>query len=182
DAVGSDDKIVKMTRPVADRPQGEPTKAASALAGFPGEEFGALLKRLPSYGRLAWALARDKRISRVRRAAVLAAAAYVVSPIDLVPGLIPVVGQLDDLAVALAGIRVALGGLPPEARSAAISAAGLSDDDLATDLRTTGAIAGWLARSSVRVTGKVASTAVRGGRALTRTGINAIGAIRRRRR
>ena len=146
------------------------------MADFPGDEFGALLKRLPKYARLAWALARDKRIARGRRAAVLAAAAYVVSPIDLVPGIIPVVGQLDDLAVALAGIRVALGGLPVEARSAAVSAAGLSDEDLTTDLRTTGAIAGWLARSSVRVTGKVAATALRGGKALAR---GAIASVRR---
>lgn len=148
------------------------------MAEFPKDEFGALLKRLPSYGRLAWALASDKRISRGRRAAVLAAAAYVVSPIDLVPGFIPVVGQLDDLAIALAGIRVALGGLPPEARSAAVAAAGLSDDDLATDLRTTGAIAGWLARSGARLTIMAASTALRGGKVLAR---GAIAAVRRRR-
>lgn len=148
------------------------------MADFPKDEFAALLKRLPNYGRLAWSLARDKRLSKVRRAAVLAAAAYVVSPIDMVPGFIPVVGQLDDLFIALTGIRLALGGLPVEARSAAMSAAGLSDDDLATDVRTTGAIAGWLARSGARVATTVASTAARGGAALAR---GAMAAVRRQR-
>jgi uncharacterized membrane protein YkvA (DUF1232 family) len=150
----------------------------SVVAGFPRDEFGALLKRLPNYGRLAWALAGDKRLSRVRRVAVMAAAAYVVSPIDLVPGIIPVVGQLDDLLIALTAIRMALGGLSPAVRAERLAAAGLTDEDLAKDLRTTGAIAGWLARSAVRVTGKVASSAVRGGQAVAR---GAIAAIRRRR-
>ena len=60
----------------------------------------ALVRRLPGYGRLAWRLARDPRLSRRRRTAVAAAAAYLISPIDLVPGIIPVAGQLDDAAVA----------------------------------------------------------------------------------
>jgi uncharacterized membrane protein YkvA (DUF1232 family) len=108
----------------------------------------------------------------------MAAAAYVVSPIDLLPGIIPVVGQLDDLLIALTAIRLALAGLSPEVRAKSLAAAGLSDADLAADLRTTGALAKWLARSGVRVTGKVAATAVRGGTALAR---GALSAIRRRR-
>ena len=118
--------------------------------GFPREEFGALIRRMPRYARLAWALARDPRLSRVRRAAVLAGAAYLVSPIDLVPGIIPVVGQLDDLAVALTAIRFALNGLRPAVRAEQLAAVGLAPPDLDADLRTTGAIARWLGRSGVR--------------------------------
>jgi uncharacterized membrane protein YkvA (DUF1232 family) len=136
------------------------------MADFPRDDFGALLRRLPNYGRLAWALARDKRLSRLRRAAVLAAAAYVVSPIDLVPGLIPVVGQLDDLALALAAIRLALAGLSPEVRAARLAGAGLTSVDLDADVRTTGAIAAWLGRSGVRVTRRIASSALDSARTL----------------
>lgn len=118
---------------------------------FPREAFGALIRRLPSYGRLAWALARDPRLSRARRAAVLAGAAYVLSPIDLVPGIIPVVGQLDDVLVALGAIRFALKGLKPELRTQALTAANLTQADLDADLRTTGVIAVWLGRSGVRI-------------------------------
>lgn len=131
--------------------------------GFPRDEFGALLKRLPSYARLAWALARDPRLSRVRRAAVLAAAAYVVSPIDLVPGIIPVAGQLDDLAIALVAIRLALDGLKPAVRAERLASVGLTQADLDADLRTTGAIATWLARSGVRIVRQVASEGLRAG-------------------
>ena len=124
---------------------------AAERTGFPREEFGALVRRLPKYGRLAWALARDPRLSRVRRAAVLAAAAYVVSPIDLVPGVIPVAGQLDDLLIALAAIRLALDGLKPEVRAERLAAAGLSQDDVATDFRTAVDIGRWMGRTGLRL-------------------------------
>ena len=133
---------------------------------------------MPKYAKLAWALARDKRLSKVRRAAVLAAAGYVVSPIDLVPGVIPLVGQLDDLAIALAAIRLALAGLKPEVRAEKLAAAGLTERDLANDVRTTGAIANWLGRSGVRIARTATSTAITGGRAAARA---VIGEIRRRR-
>lgn len=130
--------------------------------GFPTAEFGALLKRLPRYARLAWTLGRDPRLSRTRRAALLAAAAYVASPIDVVPGIIPVLGQLDDMAVALSAIRFALGGLPPEARAASLAEAGLTQADLDADVRATGEIAGWLARSGWKVGRRVASVGLKG--------------------
>src|SRR5919106_1659661 len=107
---------------------------------FPRDEVAALLRRFPRYARLAWELARDPRLSRARRAAVLAAAAYLISPIDLVPGIIPVAGQLDDLAIALPAIRLALDGLRPEWRAERLAAVGLNRSDIDADLHTTGAI------------------------------------------
>lgn len=133
---------------------------APAPDGFPREDFGRLVRRLPSYGRLAWALARDPRLSRVRRAAVMAAAAYVVSPIDVVPGIIPVAGQLDDLLIALAAIRFALDGLKPEFRAERLAAAGMSQDDVSADFRTTVNIGKWMGRSGVRVGRRLATSAL----------------------
>jgi uncharacterized membrane protein YkvA (DUF1232 family) len=127
---------------------------------FPRDEFGALVRRMPSYARLAWALARDPRLSRARRAAVLAAAAYVISPIDFVPGIIPVAGQLDDLLIALGAIRLALDGLKPEFRAERLAAAGMTQADLDADLRATGAIAGWMARAGLRTGRRVAAAAL----------------------
>jgi uncharacterized membrane protein YkvA (DUF1232 family) len=148
------------------------TRANGVLAGFPREEFSGLVRRLPSYARLAWALARDPRLSRARRAAVLAGAAYVLSPIDLVPGIIPVAGQLDDVAVALGAIRIALGGLKPEYRAKQLAAAGLSQAQLDADLKATGTVAWWIGKSGVRVAAKIvtttAATASDVGRALYR--------------
>jgi len=132
---------------------------------FPRDELARLIRRLPGYGRLAWALARDPRISRARRAAVLAAAAYVISPIDLIPGIIPVAGQLDDLLIALGAIRLALDGLKPEWRAQQLAAAGLTQLDLDADFETAKSLAAWMVRSGVRVGRHVITTAVEvGGR------------------
>lgn len=142
--------------------------SSKAADDFPGEAFGALIRRLPSYVRLAWALARDPRLSRTRRAAVLVGAAYVLSPIDFVPGIIPVVGQLDDVVVALGAIRIALNGLKPEFRAEKLAAANLTQADLDADLRTTGAIAAWLARSGFRIGVRLSRGVVDVGRRLIR--------------
>lgn len=148
------------------------------VADFPRDEFSALMRRLPRYGRLAWALARDPRLSRVRRAAVLAAAGYVISPVDLVPGVIPVLGQLDDLFVALTAIRLGLNGLRPEWRAERLAAAGLSQGDIEADLKATGRITVWLGRSGVRVGQGLATGVVRTGRDI---GGRMLGALNRAR-
>ena len=107
-----------------------------------------MLRRLPAYLRLAWGLGRDPLLSRARRAAILAAAGYLASPIDLVPEVIPVLGQLDDLAVAIVALRLALDGLHPERRRMHLEAVGLVEADLADDLRTIGATTAWIARAA----------------------------------
>lgn len=129
---------------------------------FPTDRFAALVRRFPAYARLAWRLSRDERLTRGRRAAVLGAAAYLASPIDLIPGIIPFAGQLDDAAVALLGLRFALRGLPSEARAEHLEAVGIAEWDLDHDLVTVRRGAGWLARRG----GKLA---LRGGRAVGRT-------------
>jgi len=131
---------------------------------FPRDEFSALLRRMPKYGKLALALARHPRLSRVRRAAVVAAAAYVFSPIDLVPGFIPVVGQLDDLLVAIAAIRFALEGLRPEFRAEVMANAGLTSADLDDDFHTTTRIGMWIGRAGIRATETVGKVAFEFGR------------------
>ena len=129
---------------------------------FPRERIAAVFRRLPAYLRLSWRLARDPLLSRARRAAVIGAAGYLASPIDLVPGVIPVLGQLDDLAVALAAIRLALSGLSPERRRVHLDAVGLADEDLTADLRTVWATTTWLLRAGARTTARAAKA---GGRA-----------------
>jgi hypothetical protein len=90
---------------------------------------------------------------------VLAAGAYLVSPVDLVPGIIPVVGQLDDVAIVLAALRFALGGLDEDARRVHLDTVGVAEKDLSDDLDTVGATAAWLARTG----GRVGARAIRQG-------------------
>lgn len=55
------------------------------------------IRQLPSYLRLLIGLLKDGRVSRLDRLLVLAAAAYLVSPLDFIPDLIPFLGEVDDL-------------------------------------------------------------------------------------
>ena len=55
-------------------------------------------------------LATDPRVSRADKIAAGMAAAYLVSPVDLVPDWIPGVGQADDLAVIAMALRRLLHG------------------------------------------------------------------------
>jgi uncharacterized membrane protein YkvA (DUF1232 family) len=114
-----------------------------------------MVHRMPNYLKLSWRLGKDPLLSRARRAAVIAAAGYVVSPVDLVPGFIPILGQLDDIAVALLALRLALDGLHPDRRRAHLEAVGLDDAHLADDLRTVGATTAWIARSGIRLSVRV---------------------------
>ena len=69
--------------------------------------------------------ARDPRVPWYAKAAAMAVAAYAVSPIDLIPDFIPVVGYLDDLVLVPLGVRLAVRLVPEELmrefRSAAVS-------------------------------------------------------------
>lgn len=58
--------------------------------------------------------ARDPRTPWPARALALLVLAYALSPIDLIPDPIPVLGQLDDLLIVPAGLWLALRLIPPE--------------------------------------------------------------------
>jgi uncharacterized membrane protein YkvA (DUF1232 family) len=105
-------------------------------------EFGPLwdlIKRLPTYVRLSAAMARDPRVPKVAKGSLVLGGIYAVSPIDLIPGLIPVAGQLDDLYVVLTGLQQAIRLSPALVVEEHLAAVGLTqtsvNDDLAT-LRT----------------------------------------------
>jgi uncharacterized membrane protein YkvA (DUF1232 family) len=141
---------------------------------FPRARFVALVARVPRYLRLALRLAGEPRLSRSRRAGVLAAAAYLASPVDAIPGLIPVVGQLDDLAVALFALRAALRSLDPEVRAAQLAAVGLTPEDLDHDLGTLAVTAGWMARRGIAVGRRLAVLAGTASLAAARAGAGGV--------
>jgi uncharacterized membrane protein YkvA (DUF1232 family) len=58
--------------------------------------------------------ARDPRVRWPAKAVAVAVAAYALSPIDLIPDFIPVLGQLDELVILPLGIILAVRLIPPE--------------------------------------------------------------------
>lgn len=61
-----------------------------------------------------WRAARDPRTPWLARVLALAIAAYAVSPIDLIPDFIPVLGYMDDLVLVPLGIWLVVRLIPPE--------------------------------------------------------------------
>ena len=59
-----------------------------------------LLRALPALARMIGRLVLDPALPRSAKLALLAAAVYLVSPFDLIPDFIPIVGYLDDVLVA----------------------------------------------------------------------------------
>jgi uncharacterized membrane protein YkvA (DUF1232 family) len=94
-----------------------------------------VVKRLPRYAKVAGAMATDDRVPATAKAYLVAGGVYLVSPIDLIPGIIPVAGQIDDLYVVLTGLQQACRITPPTVVEAHFAAAGLRpgivDEDLA---------------------------------------------------
>jgi uncharacterized membrane protein YkvA (DUF1232 family) len=96
--------------------------------------FLPIASRAPLYGRLLFALATDPRVPAARKALLGLAAAYVVSPIDLVPERLPVVGALDDVAVVVLSVDVFLQGLPEELVDEKLAELGIPRSELDADL------------------------------------------------
>jgi uncharacterized membrane protein YkvA (DUF1232 family) len=59
-----------------------------------------LLRAVPSLVRMIGRLVRDPSLPRTVKIALAAAAVYLVSPIDLVPDVVPFVGYVDDVLLA----------------------------------------------------------------------------------
>src|SRR3954454_5964168 len=57
---------------------------------------------------------RDPRVPWYAKALAVAIAAYALSPIDMIPDFIPVLGYLDDLIIIPAGVALVVRLIPPE--------------------------------------------------------------------
>ncbi|KJC56753.1 membrane protein [Bradyrhizobium sp. LTSPM299] len=75
------------------------------------KEWARNLKR-DSYA--LYLASRDPRVPWYAKALAVAIAAYALSPIDLIPDFIPVIGYLDDLILLPLGIWLAVSLVPPD--------------------------------------------------------------------
>ncbi len=80
----------------------------------------AAVKRLKTWARsirrdlmVLYLAGRDPRVPWYAKALALATAAYALSPIDLIPDFIPILGYLDDLIIVPLGILLTLRLIPP---------------------------------------------------------------------
>jgi uncharacterized membrane protein YkvA (DUF1232 family) len=76
--------------------------------------FFQLLTHLPSFVRLFARLIKDPRVSASSKLVVAGILAYLILPTDLVPDFFVGIGQLDDLAVIIGGLKLFLSLCPSE--------------------------------------------------------------------
>jgi uncharacterized membrane protein YkvA (DUF1232 family) len=61
---------------------------------------------LPSFAKLFFALLVDPRVSLWAKGLLIGATVYAVTPMDFIPDIVPVLGEMDDLAIFLTGCRM----------------------------------------------------------------------------
>jgi uncharacterized membrane protein YkvA (DUF1232 family) len=89
-------------------------KATGIVKQLGWRGFFQLIAHLPSFLKLFSRLIEDARVPLTSKLLLVGLLAYVVLPADLVPDFLIGVGQLDDLAVILGGLRLFLSLCPPQ--------------------------------------------------------------------
>ena len=93
-----------------------------------------LVVKLPTYARMVWGILRDPRTPIGLKGMLAAALAYVVMPVDLIPDVIPILGQADDLTVLLLVLDLFIQNAPAEVRAEHTARANDGTADLDRDL------------------------------------------------
>ena len=98
--------------------------------------FIPIATRATAYGRLILELAADGRVPWSRKMVLGIAAAYIVSPVDLVPDWVPLIGRIDDVMVTILALDLFLEGIPRELMIEKMYALGIDGRELERDLDT----------------------------------------------
>ncbi len=75
------------------------------LLRFRPQNLLSLLYHLPNFLKLFWRLLKDPRVGLGPKLLLSLIAAYVFMPADILPDLVPVLGQLDDILVVFLGLK-----------------------------------------------------------------------------
>ena len=100
----------------------------------------SLAQRIRIESHTVWLAARDPRTPLFAKLVGLLVAAYALSPIDLIPDFIPVLGLLDDLILVPLGFWLVLRLMPPAVIARARQRAAAQRGRLPRNLKVAGAI------------------------------------------
>jgi uncharacterized membrane protein YkvA (DUF1232 family) len=92
----------------------EPARPATTDETPPQTDIKEFILLAPRLIKLLWKLMRDPRVPARSKATLIVLAAYLVSPIDLIPDAIPGLGQIDDLFLAAFALDQVLNRVPEE--------------------------------------------------------------------
>jgi len=108
-----------------------------------------VLVEVPRHGKLAYCLLRDERVPRAPKAVLLAALGVIVSPIDF-PAWIPVLGELDILALGILAVQTFIEACPEDIRREHEAGLSAKDSIFDRDMHDTMAAARHGARRAVK--------------------------------
>lgn len=114
-----------------------------------------VIARIPRYIKLGWRLMKEPAVSGRGKAALGGGLAYALSPIDPIPGFIPIIGQLDDLAALVLGVRTALRSAPPDVAEGHLREVGFTWATIERDVVTLRATTVWLTRGGAALLGRL---------------------------
>ena len=93
-----------------------------------------MVRKLPTYARLVWGLARDSRVPAPQKLILVGAIGYLLMPLDIIPDFIPVLGQLDDVAVVLLALDLFIKSAPDAVVDEHLARIAKGRDDLSRDM------------------------------------------------
>jgi uncharacterized membrane protein YkvA (DUF1232 family) len=117
-----------------------------------------VLIEVPRHGKLAYCLLRDPRVPAAPKAAVLGALALIVSPIDF-PAWVPVLGELDMLALSVLAVKTFIEACPEDVRREHEEALKANESVFDRDVRDTMSAA---REGTGRVVGRIRARLTRG--------------------
>jgi uncharacterized membrane protein YkvA (DUF1232 family) len=98
-----------------------------------------------------WIAGRDPRVPWHAKAVAAAVAAYALSPIDLIPDFIPVLGYLDDVIIVPLGIMLAIRLIPPALMAEFRAEAARRETQPMSRIAAIAIVAVWLAAAALLV-------------------------------
>lgn len=98
------------------------------------KDIFSIIGKLPKYSKLLIKLYKSHSIRRRHKVLLSMGIAYSLSPIDLIPGIIPVAGQLDNLIIMLRCLRKVLTAQKKEVMDKYLQEAGTSIEEIDEDI------------------------------------------------
>jgi uncharacterized membrane protein YkvA (DUF1232 family) len=140
--------------PHAETPNGV-RRAATLLKGLNGQA-----QRLQKEAQVFYFAFKHPRVRWHARLVAACTAAYLFSPIQLIPSFIPVIGFLDDLLVLFVGVKVVQKLIPPDVFAECRMLAEGAEQRRREEIRSTGAMVGFLAIAFLWLVAAVGGSAV----------------------
>ena len=109
------------------------------------------IRQLPHYLRLLGGLLTDRRVAIFDKMLVLGAMLYIITPIDLIPDFVPVIGYLDDLILVPIGMVIAVRMIPGPVLAECRERAQVMAERPTSRLATMIIIAIWIAAAALGV-------------------------------